>query len=360
MILPRTPVAAGHSARMTYRPIRWPLVATVPASLAPNSTTIAGVTGRSTSPASRRALDRLATLKNDPERRRDFAIELLRDSDDPLVIHQALAALGEAPPAEAREPLRRLLQQFSSSPKRDPGGLLRAAILGHLDQHLTVDDLPLIEKAVVTVEWTPTDNAGAAVLRAAALVALDRLDPDLAVAHAAVMLANAANPDFTSQMTGEPATTAARVLAARDQWPALLLFVQAADVETPAEPLFEAIRGLDGVPEAVLAPVIAELKDPRELILLGLCDLVVAHRGGPRTEAWLAGFLRGVSSIDIYRYLLAAIVASRRHDLFEIAAHSISEEFDRNRLAAALETLPLAVHEPAAAELLKALQSRLR
>ena len=332
----------------------------MPAWPAANSTTIAGVTGRSTSAASRRALDRLAALKNDPAHRIEFAIELLRESDDPLVLHQALAALGDAPPEQAADPLRRLLQQFSSSPKRDPGGLLRAAILGHLDQQLTNDDLPLIEKAVVTVEWTPTDNAGAAVLRAAALVALDRLDPELAVAHAAVMLANASDPRSTSHMTGEPATTAARVLTARDQWPALLVFVQAADGETPAEPLFEAIRGLDGVPEAVLVPVIANLEDPREVILLGLCDLVVAHRGGPEIEAWLAGFLRGLSSIDIYRYLLAAIVASRRHDLFEIAARSLAGEFDRNRLAAALETLPLAVHEPTATELLKTLQSRLR
>jgi hypothetical protein len=308
---------------------------------------------------SRRALDRLTALKNDPERRCELAIELLRDFDDPLVLHQALAALGPTPPAGAREPLVRLLGQFSAAPARDPGGLLRAAILGHLDEHLTAAELPLLEKAVATVERTPNDRAGAAVLRAAALIALDRLEPDLATAHAALMLANARDPFLTSEMTGEPAATAARVLGARDQWAALLVFVASADSAISAEPLSEAIRGLAGAPESVLVPLLDRLSaDPREVVMVGLCELAVAHRGGPALESWFAGFLRKVPSADVYRYLFTAVIASRRHDLFETFARSLAEEYDRARLAAACEALPLAVHEPAARDLLTTLERR--
>ncbi|MCZ2112078.1 MAG: hypothetical protein LC118_21380 [Dehalococcoidia bacterium] len=296
--------------------------------------------------ATRRALDRLTALRRDPVAGPAFALELLESFDDPFVVEAAIAALGTPPPPARPILVRRLRDLMASGTKRDPGGLVRAALLGALDDLLAGEDIELARLAATTCEPTPGDPAAPTVLRAAGLVALDRLDPVLAAAYAVTALAAARDPRRTSAMTGEPAATAARVLAAQDRWDALLLFVLQDTSGTPAEVVAEAIRGISGIPPEVASGLIAPLMhDRREIVQLGICDLLVALPEGPAGPA-ATSFITALRSIEVYAYLLTVIIASRRHDLFAAVAGSLVDERDPRRLGTARSALELATHEP--------------
>lgn len=303
--------------------------------------------------ATRRAMDRLAALRRDPVAGPAYALELIESFDDPFVVEAAIAALGSPPPAARPVLVRRLRDLMSAGPKRDPGGLMRTALLGALDDLLTAEDLELATAAASILEPSPNDPAAPAVLRAAGLVALDRLDPRLAAAHAVAALAAVHDPRKTSPMTGEPAATAARVLAAQDRWDALLLFVLQDTSETPAEVVAEAIRGIAGIPPEVVGEVVhALLLDRREVVQLGLCDFVVALPAGS-AEPMARALVPALRSVEVYAYLLTTIVASRRHDLFLAIASSLENERDVHRLRAARTALELATHEPSSPALIQ-------
>lgn len=309
--------------------------------------------------ATRRALDRLTALRRDPVAGSAYALELLESFDDPFVVEAAIAALGTPPPAARAVLVRRLRELMAAGPKRDPGGLMRASLLGAIDDLLTAEDLEIAVAAVSAFEPSPGDPAAPAVLRAAGLVALDRLEPRLAAAHAVAALAAVTEPRKTSPMTGEPAATAARVLAAQDRWDALLLFVLQDTSDAPAEVVAEAIRGITGIPAGVVPAVVeALLRDGREVVQLGLCDLVVAFPD--ETAGQMARkLIAAVRSVEVYAYLLTAIVASRRHDLFGAVAESLENERDMHRLRVARGALELATHEPAAPAIIKRIDALL-
>lgn len=309
--------------------------------------------------ATRRALDRLAALRRDPVAGPAYALELLESFDDPFVVEAAIAALGTPPPAARPILVRRLRDLVAAGPKRDPGGLIRASLLGAMDDLLTAEDLDLAGTAASTFEPSPGDPAAPAVLRAAGLVALDRLEPRLAAAHAVVALASVTDPRKTSPMTGEPAATAARVLAAQDRWETLLLFVLQDSSDAPAEVVAEAIRGIASIPTQVVPLVVdALLLDRREIVQLGLCDLLVALPEGV-AEPVTCLLIPALRSVEVYGYLLSAVVASRRHDLFAAIAGSLEAERNPNRLQAARQSLELATHEPSAARLITRIDSLL-
>ena len=275
------------------------------------------------------------------------------------MVEAGIAALGSPLPSARPVLVRRLRELMAAGAKRDPGGLMRAALLGALDDLLTGEDLDPAQAAAATFEPSPGDAAAPAVLRAAGLVALDRLDPRLAAAQAVLALAAASESRKTSPMTGEPAATAARVLAAQDRWDALLLFVLQDTSDAPAEVVAEAIRGIAGIPAEVVPEVVgALLLDRREVVQLGLCDLVVALPEGP-AEFSARSVIPALRSVEVYAYLLTAIVASRRHDLFAAVAVSLESERDVHRLRAARAALELATHEASATALIRRIDSLL-
>src|SRR5437868_2999019 len=121
--------------------------------------------------------------------------------------------------------------------RRDPGCFARTTLTRALRHVVRQDDVGLVERTVTTYEFMPpfTGPAGgevAAGLCSVALVTLIEIDETLAGYHSVRLLVD----QYTSPMSGEPAVTAARVLAAQGQ----LL------------PLYaRALHAAPGVPKAV-------------------------------------------------------------------------------------------------------------
>lgn len=227
------------------------------------------------------------------------ALEVVAGGDDPRLRPALLARYG----------------QLGESPSRlDSGASLRAALLRALGPLALPEDRPLLERAAMTYESLPPftspmrgDLAGA--LRAAALDALDRSDREAAGYHAARLLADSR----TSEMSGEPALTAARVLAGQGQ--TLPLYAYAAresGTGTLPEVVGECLRYLVDLPPTLLAELVARFRDSREeVILLGLLDLLLAHPERAEYHGFLQEFLRETRTLNVYRYLVLAIRAGR-------------------------------------------------
>lgn len=311
----------------------------------------------------RRAVDRLRALRGKPEERAQFAAELVQTTSHPGLLQAALEALDGRPVHGVKAALLERYQQLDEQgPKRDAGGMLRAGILRVLDGAFTHGDAPLMERAVRTFEPTPGDAAAPTLLRSAGLVALDSIDPESARYLAAMMLAAANDPRQTSAMSGEPAATAVRVLASRGESLVLVTYLLAHARRTapaPSEVLAECVRSLADVPGRYLEPVIDAVREwGDEVVELGLCDLVVAHEPERALTEWAGRFLRGGCSLELYRYLATAVVASRRRDLFEVLARAAEAEPERKRIEVLIEALALGVHEPGAGELIEKLKAR--
>jgi hypothetical protein len=139
-------------------------------------------------------------------------------------------------------------------------------------------------------------------LRGAALVMLADLDHRLAGFHAARLITN---PDpLTSPMSGEPALTAVRVLAAQDQLTVLYGWLTSAGPKAP-EPAAEALRAMTGAPASIVQDLVERMAPSGdEVLLLGLFDLVActASSAASRcrsiaTASWYPGSISGPMSV---------------------------------------------------------------
>jgi hypothetical protein len=290
----------------------------------------------------RRSLDRLASLRIDPAARSRFAAELLAESGSPSILFPAAAALEEHPLPGARDALIGAYGRVAAQARKlDSGGALRAALMRAIRSVAVAADVPLLEEAACTYE-SSVQGPGATELRAAALVALLEAAPEAAVLQAARILAEADDPRCTHSGSGEPAVTAARVLGAAGQT-ALLYFAALQAWRPPDEVLAECLRQLVTLPDGTIASLVARFSShPGDLVQLGLVDLLTESQTAPAEPlAPYVAWLRAARP-DIYGYALAAFVASRRTPLHELAAATVREEFDRDRLAIAAEALALA------------------
>lgn len=303
--------------------------------------------------AERRALDRLRALQLSPAQQADFALELLRDSNSTEVLQAACRVLAEHPRQEAHDPLVARYQQIAGDGRRrDAGGFLRAAILSALQPVVLPEDLALLESAANVREPSPNDAGAPAVLRAAALVALLDLDPNVAAYHAAAHLGDA------GRMSGEPAITAARVLAAAGNEPALVAYVLLRGEPHP-EVLAECLRQLRELPDGVLEQVIERaLADGRDVVQLGLCDLLVHHRPTPVTQAAAARFLETTADLDLYQYLVATLVAERSPEHLALLEHEVASQTRREQLKVLRDCLDVRRGDPAVDGMLTSLDRR--
>src|SRR5262249_34190814 len=154
-------------------------------------------------------------------------------------------------------------------------------------------------RAVSTYEFLPPGPSEvAAELRAVALVTLNELDGTLAGFHAVHLLTD----KHTSSMSGEPAVTAARVLAAQAESLALYLYVLRHDSGI-SEVFGECLRGLTALPRALLVPLVERYIDSRdEIVLLGLFDLLLAREADDSFHELILEFLATTRLYNIYRY----------------------------------------------------------
>lgn len=258
-------------------------------------------------------LTHLRELAAAPREQIDYALELVATQRQQDIVEAALGVIAEAGDQRIRRTLLDRYTFFAADGiRRDAGCGLRAALLRALRHHAVPGDIPLLEQALSTYEFMPPTRAEvAADLRAAALVALAMVDPALASYRAVSALYDA----YTSRLTGEPAVTAARVLASGGHELSLYAYVIQEKVPV-AEVAAECLRQLTGVPTAVLAPLMDRcLEDGNDVVLVGLFDLMLTHQARDTFTGRIVAYLDATRSYDLFRYLAAAIVAAHRDDL---------------------------------------------
>ena len=261
---------------------------------------------------------------------------MLGTARSPEDVRAALAATSPEDPRLRAGLLARYLQLAVNGPKLDPTTTVRSEILVALRDAVLPADLELLETAALTYEVGYTGEL-AGPLRAAAVVAMVAIDPARASLHAVRLLTDGKS---TNAMSGEPALSAAKVLADRGE--TLAIYGKALADGSGGEVLGECLRSLTALP-AQLALLLAEkhAENRDEAVLLGLADLVLGHSDPVVAATFLPGWLTGLASEDLFRYIATAAVASRREDLRRLIVGVAAAEVRRERRAILDEALAL-------------------
>lgn len=261
--------------------------------------------GRSTHAEAKGQIADLTALASDPDRQRAVAMELVRKSRHPDIVRAALGILRDAEDPDLRPFLHEAYDRCDASPERnDSGGIIRAAIVRALQPIIHTDDLPILQRALVSYQMLGLYEL-CAELRAAGLLALNDLDPDLAALHAARFLTDPLNSN-----SGEPALSAVRLLAAQQELPSLVSIASWGTGNS--EVIAEALRNLTDLPASMVPLLIARYRDSEdEQILLGLFDLLLGHRDRALWRDEIANFLRTTPLLDLYGLVVMQIVAGR-------------------------------------------------
>ena len=251
--------------------------------------------------------------------------------------HAVAGALEALPPDESR--VREvLLEKYtalaSQGARGDPGCFIRSALLTGLRGRATAADTPLLEAALWTYEFTPDEVAKG--LRAAALLVLAEVDEELAGYHAVRLLGDSQ----TSPMSGEPAVTAARLLAAQRQ--VLPLYQRLTLPGTTSEVAAECLHGLEDAPASLLGRLAEEYAGASDgMVLLALVDLLAGHGQSAALAQALMAVVERCPDLDVVRYAAMAVVAGRRSDLIAALRERASLEGSRGELVReALALLP--------------------
>ncbi len=249
-------------------------------------------------------LHHLRSLAHQPDEQVRYALETLERERGKQVVSEALVALNQRPVPQARPILLRLYWHYDEAGiKRDVGGDLRTALIGALLPVADARDQALAEHALATYEFLPpTREESTGGLRAAGLILLHNLDPVLASYHATRLLVD----EHTSRMSGEPAVSAARLLAGQGQLLPLYSYLFAQHHRHP-EVEAECLRHLANAPVSIVEAVISFYRTPisigtgvpvpryetrDDVVLLGLFDLALAWPSNPVNLSFIEAFLR--------------------------------------------------------------------
>jgi hypothetical protein len=284
-------------------------------------------------------LQRLKELAETPQEQLLYARSLLESERDRQVIEAALGVLQEHSEPANRPLLLKLYQYYADSgPKRDPGMYLRLAVLRGLRPLTRQDDLALLEQAILTYELMPSrHDAEGAELRALALSIMNDLDEVRASYYAVKLLVD----KVTSEMSGEPALTAARILAAQNLTLPLYQYLVSQGEKAP-EVVAACLRGLESLPETLLAKLVGLYRlSSSEIILLGLFDLLLTHPKGADFSQVFTDFLATTGSFNLYRYVGMALITSGKTRLLSGFLNRVKLERDPLKREIILELLPL-------------------
>jgi hypothetical protein len=300
----------------------------------------------------------LRNLAGQPAQQASLAVTLLDPRLGNEVVFAALQVLQHNPPVEARPALLTLYGQYEKQGRtRDPAANLRAIVLRALRSLVAPADAPFLAQAAATYVFPPPafKEEGAA-LRSAALNALSEVDHTLARYHAIRLLAN----EHTDPMSGEPALTAARLLAALGEVTPLYFYVMQDGARTLPEVLSEALRHLTTVPDSLIPALIERYgESDHDVVLVGLFDLLVNHRSGPHGLDFIALFLRTSNRLDAYRYLATILLTSGRKALVEELLAAAQVEGRRDQLVILTEVLALIPDVPVIERVLAEVRDRI-
>ncbi len=280
----------------------------------------------------------LRKLADDPDQQAEFALSLIQPKQDKQTLEAALRVLQENPLVEARPVLVALYNHFAhGAQKKDIAAYIRAATLRALKPVATLAEIALLEEAVWTYEQTPSmHDAQCAQLRAAALQAINEVSETLASYHAARLLSDT----VISEMSGEPAITAVRVLAEQGNTLPIYQYV-AQDGAKHAEVVGECLRWLSGMPETLLPQLVDKyINNPSEVLLMGLFDLIINHKAGDKFNSAVLDFLKKTELLDLYRYVILACITRQRKELLAEIANWEKTEKNSAKKAILAEVLP--------------------
>jgi hypothetical protein len=240
----------------------------------------------------------------DKEAQVELGLVLLGRAGNPDAIATAVGTLGDSADPRIRQVITQKYETLNAQPRRrDSGCFERTALVRALRGRATADDVALIETALWTQEIIGRFDA-ASELRAAALVTLNDVDSALACFHAVRLLSDA------HEMSGEPAVTAARLLAMREQ--TLPLYGLVVNGGGTPEVRAECLRGLTTLPVSLVTRLLDQYHDETDsAVIVGLFDLLLGHSSRAEFAGFIGSFLDRTQSIDLYRFVVNSIVASR-------------------------------------------------
>jgi hypothetical protein len=310
----------------------------------------------------------LRSLAHQPDEQVYYALEILERERSKQVVSEALMVLTQAPVPHARPILLQLYAYYDEAGiKRDAGGDLRPTLLGALLPLADTRDQALAERASTTYEFLPpTREECAGSLRAAGLVLLQNLDPVLASYHGTRLLVDS----HTSRMSGEPAVSAARLLAGQGQLLPLYSYLFAHH-HPHAEVEAECLRNLSQAPASIMETVLSHYTAPisigtgvpvprhetkDDVVLLGLSDLVLAFPTNGLCLSFLEAFLRETQRDEVYHSVLATIVAIHAPQPWRMVLQVAREERRSEKIDRLLSALALAQPDPETTQVLQQLQ----
>ncbi len=299
-------------------------------------------------------LQQLRDLAQDPAAQAAYAATLLQPRNGLEVVQTALRVLTKHPDAAARPALAALYDHYAqNSVQRDPAAYTRSAIVRALRPVALPDDLDLLERAALTYEYPPPAyTEEASQLRGNALLTMADVDDERARYHATRLLADAR----TDPMSGEPAITAVVVLAAQQDLLPLYFYATQAPQAMHQEVAAECLRRLADLPVTAVGPLLATHADcERPGVLVGLVDMLCLRSEPGIGEQFLVDLLARVQDLDVYRYVIAALLAATSPERRRLALERAAREVNRDRCAVLLELLPA---EGETADLVQTLRKR--
>lgn len=316
-------------------------------------------------------LHHLRSLAEQPAEQARYALEILDRERGRQGVAEALAVLTQTPLPQARPILLRLYAYYDEAGiKRDAGGDLRRALLGALLPLADTRDQALIERAITTYEFLPpTHEECTGNLRGAGLVLLHNLDPLLASYHCTRLLVDR----HTSRMSGEPAVSAARLLASQGQFLPLYGYLVANDLfaqpHAYAEVEAECLRSLSKAPGSIVelllsfytastgtGPSVPRHATKNDVVLLGLFDLALAFPTNSTCLAFLETFLRETQREEVYHSVLITILTTHEPQLWKMLLQVARDERAPEKIDLLLSTLTLAQPEPETKQVIQELQ----
>jgi hypothetical protein len=266
-------------------------------------------------------LQRLRSLS--AEKQAEYAIQLLAHESSVAIISASLEVLEhQTLPANVQSTLLRCYQQLDNhAQKRDIDGRLRAKIISLLGSLAGKD---LLEKAIRSFGYSYGHQEVAGGLRAAALVQLDLIDPELTAWYAIQLLCDAQN---TSPMSGEPALSAARVLIAQERFEPLYAYLLLDPTPRLVEVISESLRVMSSLRRQLLEPIIERYQHADSGIVAALVDLLLAHAERDQFAPIISALLEEADDA-LYTFIVTALAAcnsSVYHDLLlDLARHALT------------------------------------